>query len=205
MGRMMRSGRSTLVLAAVLMAAPACAPLGGVFGGVGLPLPGARGDVLDGEVRSLDLRRERLSIRGYDGRTRTVHVHRDTRVRYDRRTYPVSALERGDEVRVYVTVDRRGAAWAERVDVRRSVRERDRRYEARRRVERLDGHVTRMNLRDGWMAVEPRRGRGEIIVYLPPRLDRNDARRLEWLRRGERVKLDVVPLGRNEAELVRIR
>lgn len=203
MGRMTRSGRGALALAAVVLAASGCASMDGMLGrrgGVGLP--GARGDVLDGEVARVDLRREHLSVRGWDGRTRTVRVHRDTRVRYDRRTYPVSALERGDEVRVYVTVDRRGSAWADRVDVRRSVREHQR-YGAR--VERLDGYLTGMSLRDGWMAVAPRRGGGEVIVHLPARLERRDARELERLRRGERVKLEVVPLGRGEAELVRFR
>ena len=45
---------------------------------------------------------------------------------YRRREYALGALERGDLVRVYVEVDRRGEAWADRVDVRESVNERRR-------------------------------------------------------------------------------
>lgn len=201
MARMIRRGRSALVITA-LLAGSGCASLGGIMAGGGMPH--SRGDVLDGEVYRVDMRRDHLAIRGYDGRTRTVQVHRDTQVRYDRRTYPVSALERGDEVRVYVRMDRWGDAWADRVDVRRSVRERDR-YGARARVERLDGYVSRMSLRDRWMAVEPRRGAREVVVYLPSSLHRDDARRLERLRRGQRVSLDVVPRDRDSVELVRIR
>ena len=72
-------------------------------------------------------------------------------------------------------------------------------------MERLEGRVTRMSLRDRWMAVAPRRGARDVIVYIPPRIDRRDAHRLQRLRRGERVELEVVPLARDEAELVRVR
>lgn len=200
MGRMRGLGLG-LATAAALLSTAGCAA-GGILDGWGSP----RGnDVIDGEVYRVDSRR--MSVVGYDGRTRSVNVHRDTRVRYDRRTYPVSALERGDEVRVYVTWDR-GTPWADVVDVRRSVRAtrpRTDRYGYRGRVERLDGYLLRLSLRDRWMAVAPRRGSGEVIVHLPSRLDRDDARRLQRLRRGDRLRLDVVPVGRSEAELVRVR
>ncbi len=139
MGRITGGRGRALLLTAALLGLPACAPMGGVLVGVGLPR-GQR-DVLDGEVRWVDLRRGQIGVREYDRghHTRTLWVDRRTPVRYGRRTYGVDALERGDDVRVYVSWDRRGAAWANQVEVRRSARDRDRDRD-RDRHDRDDRH-----------------------------------------------------------------
>src|SRR5690606_3968352 len=88
----------------------------------------------EGEIRSVDPRRGRMTVRSARLGTRTVHVDRSTRVLYRRTEYTLDALEPGDLVRVHVEVDRDGTAWADRVDVRASVdeiRARDRRVRGR--------------------------------------------------------------------------
>lgn len=204
MKKTMRTGGGGLMLVAAILGTAGCAPLGGVVAGPGGS--SVRGDVLDGEVGRVDLRRGRLDLVAWDGRVRSLLVHRDTRVRHRRREYSVSALERGDEVRVYVRFDRRGDAWADRVDVRRSLRDR-RAPPARRsvRLENLHGTVRAVDHRDGWFVVDPPGRREAVVVHLTARLDRRDEIRLDRLRRGQRVRLVVRPLDRDEVELVRFR
>jgi hypothetical protein len=162
---------------------------------------------VDGEIRSVDTRRGRLQLRTATGRTNTVWVDRATRVVYGRRSYPVDALDRGDVVRIWLEVDSRGEAWADRVEVRRSARDRYGRYGDGRewgRVERLNGRVVEVSLRDGYFVVDPGADRA-VVVYVPRGLDRDAYRRLERLRRGDRVTADVRLLSGEEAELVRLR
>lgn len=199
-----------LVLAAALLAAPGCARWGDAWGA---PRPNSvRTAVIDGQVWSMDRRRGLLQLRGDRGRTHTVLVDDGTRVTYLRRSYPLDVLERGDVVRIWVDVDRRGDAWADRVDVRSSARDRGRydrygyddRYGSGR-IERLEGRVVEVNLRQRFFTVERDRNRA-VLVRVPDRLDRNEMRRLERMRRGDRVRLDVraSSAADREAELVRI-
>ena len=203
-----------MVLTASLLAAPGCSP---IIGGRESSPTGSR--VLDGQVWAVDSRRGRLQVRSTAGRTNTLNVDRATRVMYRRRSYPMDALERGDMVRVWLEVDRRGDAWADRVEVRQSVRERYDRYgddeyayddrrraqsRAQSRVERLEGRVRDVSVGSGYFTVEEA-GDHVVAVYFPPAIDPGELRRIERLRSGDRVRADVRPLSGSEAELVRMR
>lgn len=185
---------ASLLLVVVLVAA-ACAPLSGVA------VPDGRSAVVYGEVRSLDARRGRIQLREDRGRTVNVRYDNRTRVVYRARQYPPSSLRRGDIVQVRLTHDRSGTAWADRIDVRHSTQ--DRRV-ATARVERIDGRVLGVDTRRGRFTLEPGRSR-TVVVHVPHRLSSSDARRFERLRRGDRVRVDVRPVGRNDVELVRFR
>jgi hypothetical protein len=54
--------------------------------------------------------------------TRTIRVDRRTRVLLGDRELDLALLEPGDVVCVFAEVDRGGAVWADRVDVRGSAR-----------------------------------------------------------------------------------
>jgi hypothetical protein len=182
----------------LLLTAPACAHVGGVLTG--------RPDDLYGEVRSLDTRRGYLQIREDYGRDFTVRYDGRTRVVYGSRSYPVSSLHRGDLVRVRVAYDRYRQPWAERIEVRRDVRDggswRD--GGAAARVARLDGIVRQVDYRRGWFVVE--RGRYDAVRVLVGRYARSeDVRRFERLRRGQRVRVEVRTSFMGEAELIRFR
>jgi hypothetical protein len=213
MGMIQGSTGRALVLTASLLAFPGCAPFGDTVWDS--RLPSARSRVIDGEVWSVDGRRGRLQLRSARGRTSTVNVDRATRVVYHQRSYPVQSLERGDVVRVWLELDGRGDAWADRVEVRESVRERydrygnddrygydDGRYQGR--LEQVEGRVGQLNLREGYFTLDQGFNRS-IAVYFGDRLDREQYRRLERLRRGDRVRADVRSISGNEAELVRLR
>lgn len=194
-------------------------PVGSVYGD-------RRAATLHGEVRSVDTRQGRLQLREDRGRNQTVRYNNRTRVVYGQRSYPVSALERGDRVRVRVVYDRDGRAFAERVDVyeRDRARDRDRdrasdtrgrasenrgrgvgnRGAAAGRVSRVDGTVSWVDTRGYSFALAPRQGR-PLAVQVPRDLSRNDRARFERLRRGSRVSVELRPIGRDQYLLVRFR
>ena len=183
-----------VAVASALALPAACAPYG--LGGLDGILGGMTG--IEGEVRGASSRQ--ISIRDTRSRTHTLRVDRGTVVVYGDRRYPVSVLERGDWVRATYSTDRSGHRWAERVEVRQNYREGSRRGS----VSRLEGRVSGVDTRRGVFRLD--RGRsGSLLVYVPPRVSRDDARRFERLRSGQRVRVDVRPISRSEAELVRFR
>ncbi|HEX6133877.1 MAG TPA: hypothetical protein VFZ24_07935, partial [Longimicrobiales bacterium] len=114
MMRMRRAALRPLAAVAMLaMAGAACAPLGGLG-----DVLGGTGDSLYGEIRSVDARRGRIQLREQYGRDYTVRYDDRTRVIYGQRQYPVSSLERGDQVQIRVEYDRNNTAWADRIEVR---------------------------------------------------------------------------------------
>lgn len=181
-----------------------CAPLGSL-GGLGDVLGG--GHSLHGEIRSVDTRRGRLQVREQYGRDQTVRFDNRTQVVYQNQRYPVSSLERGDQVQMRVEYDRNNTAWADRIEVRSSARQNDRgSIWGSTRVQRLDGRVQTVDTRRGYFTVTTGARNTQMVVYMPRDARREDIRRFDRLRRGERVRADVRSTGRsNQAELVRFR
>jgi hypothetical protein len=186
-----------LVLLGGLLTVQACVPIGAAGGVI---IPANRSTVLQGEIQSVDLRRNRIRVRADNGRNHTVRYDSRTSVVYRFRQYPAAALERGDYVRVVAVVDRQGRLLADRVDVRENVR--DRRHVGR--MERLDGYVGVVDVRGGYFSLERSR-MPTLMVRMPQRLPAADARRFERLRRGDRIRAEVLLLGARDAELVRFR
>lgn len=192
--------------AGLMLVAPACSVHGGGLEGV--TVPRGRSAQIIGEVRSVDNRRNRLTIRESYGRTHTLRYHNRTRVVDGRRSYSINALDRGNLVRVWVSYDRSGTPWVDRLEVRDGGRygrnDRGRTVIIAPRVERLDGTVGRLDSRRTYFTLQ--RGRTQVItVRVPARLPRDDARRLDRLRRGDRVRIEARELNRNTFELVRFR
>jgi hypothetical protein len=190
-----------LGLALALGAAPlaaACTPLGTAVGET--VLNGVNASVVQGEVRSVSTRQGRIQLRDGSGRNHDIRFDRQTQVVHRQRQVAISTLERGDRVRVRVQRDRNGTVWADRVEVQTSARESRQAV----RTERVEGRVGRVDVRRGTFTVERNRT-ATLVIRTPPHLDRSDARRFERLREGDRVRAEVRPLGRNQAELVRFR
>lgn len=198
--------RKMLVLGAATLAVTACAPL--AAGDWGDILLGGLGNTVSGEIRSIDTRRNSLSVREDYGSTRTVRFDGRTRVYVGQRESRINVLERGDRVRIRLEEDRRGDAWADRIEVQDSRSGRDprgdRRGDVYGRVERVSGEVRQVSTRQRYFVIRQGRG-GDLAVYVPTRLDRDDQRRFERLRRGNRVTVEVRQSGRGQAQLVRFR
>jgi hypothetical protein len=180
-----------------MLASPACASAGSVLGG--------RPDDLYGEVRAVDPRRGYLELRENYGRTHSVRIDSRTRVMYAGRTYPVSRLGRGDVVRVHLDYDRSRQPWADRIELRRDVRaDRNGNGGIGVRVERWDGSVRDVDYRRGWFLLDRTRT-SAVRVFIGRDTRRDDVRRFERLRRGDRVQVEVLTSYAAQAELVRFR
>lgn len=218
--------------AAALAVVSACAPLGSL-GGLGDVMNG-RTETLYGEVRSVDTRRGLIQLREEHGRDYTVRYDNRTRVVYRERQYPVSALDRGDQVQVRVEYDRNNNLRTDRIDVRSSARSRDRDRDRERdrdrqrewererdrdrrrdggrdedyrsgRVQQVDGQVQSVNTFANYFTMTQGRG-SAMVVYVPRGTRSEDVRRFERLRRGDRVRAEVRARGNGDhAELVRFR
>jgi hypothetical protein len=215
-----RQGKAPLALAAfavLLVGSTGCA---NILDEIGAPVS-TRSNTLDGEVRSVDTRRNRMEVREYQGRNHTVQFDSRTNVVYRQRQVSTTALQRGDQVRVRIS-QRNGGTWADRVEIRENAQE-ARRTDGRNdgrgvgvgtasgrgttvgnRVERIDGTVGSIDTRRGQFTIQRARQR-DVLVYMPQRLSRDDQRRVERLRRGERVRVEVRGLDRDRAEFVRFR
>jgi hypothetical protein len=203
-----RPGRISLAFglaAGLMLVAPACSVHGGGLEGV--TVPRGRSAQVQGEVRSVDNRRNQLTIREGFGRTHTLRYDNRTRVIDGRRSYSINALGRGAMVRAWISYDRRGTPWVDRLEVRDGGHygrdDRDRRVVIPR-IERLDGTVGRLDSRRAYFTLEWGRNQA-VTVRVPARLPRDDARRLDRLRRGDRVRIEARELNRNTFELVRFR
>jgi hypothetical protein len=207
-------GMLRVALATVLVTAAGCGPgmmedvLGGVVYPDRYPDRGSYVSDIRGEVSGVDTRSRRIHVRERNGRGVTAYYDGRTRVEYRGRDYRVSSLERGDEVSIRVRRDG-NRYYADHVYVRESVRDRggwdrDRRGDERRYVRRVEGRVQSVNVRQGRVDVRADRG-GRTVVSLPRDASRSTIERFHRLRRGDYVRMDVVPTGRDRAELYRFR
>lgn len=189
-----------LFLAATVVALSGCAG-GGLLGGGGLGdiFGGSRDQEVVAEVRYVDTRAQRIELRTQDGQTGTVRYDDRTRVIYQQREYPASALETGDIVRVRLKEDR-GESYAETIYVEQNVRDRGG-YGGQAAVSRFEGRVGYVDVERG--TFELRAERGTVTVTLPYNARRDDVDRLRRLRSGDFVRLEGELLSGSRVQLVR--
>jgi hypothetical protein len=207
MNAMLR-GMHRLALSAAVLAAAGCAQLGQlgsleeVLGGVISPGGAGTGGELRGEVRHVDTRNQRIEIDSHEGGRGAVHYDSRTRVVYQQREYPVTALEAGDVIALRVQRDSRGNLYTNYIQVQESVRDRGG-YETDDRVQRVEGNVGYVDLQRGQFELRTR-SRGTVTVYLTYGADRSDVDRFRRLRSGDYVRADVNFVSQTRAELVRL-
>lgn len=114
---------SMLALGAALLVLSGCGNLGSIGNILGSVLgQGAQQQQMDAEVQQVDARDGRLYVRTQDGRSGVIRVDSRTQVVYNNQQYPVTALERGDVVRIQLQQTRNNELYATRIDVLRSAR-----------------------------------------------------------------------------------
>jgi hypothetical protein len=200
MSSWMRLSRSAMVVG-VLVALSGCAGMGSMAE-VLTASSGARN--ISGDVRHIDERSRTIQISSRSGST-TVHYDGRTQATYDGRSFPIRSLNRGDRVSIQVERGNRGDLYARRIRVestRRASGQRDDRRGAQ--LAYVAGTVQRIDQRQGWMEVRPSRG-STVRLTLPQRATRSQVTSFQRLRRGDHVRVEALPVGRNRMEIVRIR
>ena len=189
-----------LALAPALLAGAGCSQLGGlsdVLGGVLSPTGGA--SEVYGEVRGIDTQRQYIQIQTQNGQVGNVYFDNRTRVVYQNQEYPVTALERGDEIGLRVQQDQSGNAYTDYIQVTRSVQDRggglgsggvyDNGGAGDYRTATVQGTVQWVDVNQGRFAV--RTNNQTVTVQMPYSPSYSADQRFRRLRQGESVRARV--------------
>lgn len=199
---MNRKGVAAAATLIVAFSAAGCAQLGQVADIFGGALPGQGGEVL-AEVQEVDDREREIRIRTDDGRTADVRYDGDTRVVYQNREYPVTALERGDLVRMRIEETTTGALYTDLVEVEQSAQERQQGggFPAGSSVERMEGSVSWIDYDTDQFLLDSR-DNGDVMVNLPPNPPSDMVRDFRNLDRNDYVRVEVEWLNQQQVQLV---
>jgi len=168
----------------------ACANTGGLGGILGSVLGGGgQNNQLSGYVQSVDTRSQQLGVQQSNGQTVWVRYDNNTQVVYQNRGYPVTALERGDQIVADIQDSGNGNYYATTVQVTQSVSSSGNGSVNGNQggVTTYSGTVRQVDRQNGWFTVDDN-NTGRITVVLPSGLSQNDLNRFGNLRSGDFVR-----------------
>ena len=195
MGRLAR-GMSTAVAFAALTA---CANTGGLGGILGSVLGGGgQGNQLQGAISGVDTRSQQIGVQQSNGQTVWVRYDNNTQVVYQNQSYPVTALERGDQVVATLQDAGNGSYYASTIQVTQSVSTSTGTTSGS--VQTFQGTVRQVDRANGWFTVDEG-SIGRITVTLPSGLSQTDLNRFGSLRAGDYVRFYGVRTGNAQAQL----
>jgi hypothetical protein len=173
--------------------------LGSVLGGGGQQAQG--GQQVSATIAGVDARAQQIGIQQRNGQTVGVGYDGKTRVIYQNQSYPVTALERGDEVVLRILDAGNGAYYTDSVHVTRSVTPSGGGASAggSGSVQSIQGVVRQIDRNNGLFSLDVQGG--TITVSMPYGATRADVTRFQNLRSGDQVRLAGVFLNNTRVEL----
>ncbi len=181
----------------VLMASTACSQLGSILGGVGAGSPQGGGQ-LSGYVEGVDTRSQQIAIQTSNGQRVMLLFDNQTSVVYQNRNYPVTALERGDQVTARVQSTSGGAYYTDLIQVDQSVSSGGS-TAGSGNVQSLQGTVGQIDRSNGVFRLDG--NSSSVIVSLPYNVRQSDVNTFNNLRVGDRVRFYGVFLNNSRVEL----
>ncbi len=191
--------------AAALVALAGCAQTGGlgnVLGGVlGQPAPGSTNQ-LSAEIDHVDTGSRAIYVRTSDGQLAAVGYDNNTQVRYQNQTYPVTALQQGDQVLLYLQNTGNGY-YTNDVEVQQTVQERNGTggTYGNANVQTVQGSVTRIDAQNGAFWMREQNGT-TVEVTLPYNPRTSDVNRFRSLRVGDYVQIQGQWVNQSRLELM---
>lgn len=186
-------GRAAAVC--LVAATTACGSLGNVLGGV-LGSPQSNGGQVSGRIAGVDQRAQQIAIQASDGQTVTLRYDNQTAVVYQNQNYPVTALERGDQVTARVQNTNSGEYYTDLVQVDQSVSSTG---GASGNVQSFQGTVGQVDQSNGAFRLDG--SNASVVVTLPYNVRQSDLNTFRQLRVGDRVRLYGVILNNSRVEL----
>jgi len=181
--------------ASLLFTAGACSQLGSILGGVGGGSP--QSNQVSGYVEGVDTRSQQIAIQTQNGQRVMLLFDNQTAVVYQNQNYPVTALERGDQVTARIQSTSGGAYYTDLVQVDRSVSSTS--GGASGNVQSLEGTVGQIDRANGAFRLDG--NNASVIVSLPYNARQTDVNRFNNLRVGDRVRFYGVFLNNSRVEL----
>jgi hypothetical protein len=195
--RAARSAAAAVLLGA-LSACSQAGGLGSVLGSVlGGGMGGGQGSQVSGYVQGVDTRSQQLYLQQQNGQTVTLVFDNNTQVVYNNQRYPVTSLERGDEVTARVQSSNNGAYYTDLVQVDRSV---SGSTGTSANVQSIQGTVRQVDYNNGLFTLDAQNG-SRLTVQLSPNISRSDLDRFRNLRSGDYARFYGAVVGNSRVEL----
>ena len=171
----------------MFVAMSACSGTGGLGNVLGSVLgTGAnQGNQLTGAIYNVDTRSQQIGVQQSNGQTVYVGYDANTQVIYQNQNYPVTALERGDQVVATLQDNGNGGYYATAIQVTQSVTSST--GTTNGSVQTFQGTVRQVDRTNGWFTVDEG-SVGRITVTLPSGLSQADLNRFGSLRAGDYVR-----------------
>ena len=181
-------------MACLLVASGACSQLGSILQGVGGT---GQGSQVSGYVEGVDTRSQQIALQVSNGQRVVLSYDNQTSVVYQNQNYPVTALERGDQVTARVQSTTGGAYYTDLIQVDQSVSSSG--STASGQVQSLQGTVGQIDRSNGQFRLDGTSS--SVIVTLPYNVRQSDIATFNNLRIGDRVRLYGVFLNNSRVEL----
>ena len=186
----------TAAMTWLLVANGACSQLGSILGGAGGAGGSAQSGQVSGHVEGVDTRTQQIVIQASNGQRVALSYDNQTAVVYQNQNYPVTALERGDQVTARVQSTSNGAYYTDLVQVDRSVSDTGAGSSG---VQSFQGSVGQVDRSNGVFRLDG--NNSSVIVSLPYNVRQSDLNTFQNLRVGDRVRLYGVFLNNSRVEL----
>jgi len=173
--------------AVMFVAMSACSGTGGLGSVLGSVLGTGTGqsNQLTGAIYNVDTRSQQIGVQQSNGQTVYVLYDANTQVIYQNQNYPVTALERGDQVVATLQDNGNGGYYASAIQVTQSVTNSS--GTTNGSVQTFQGTVRQVDRTNGWFTVDEG-SIGRITVTLPSGLSQADLNRFGNLRAGDYVR-----------------
>jgi hypothetical protein len=190
-----RRGAAALMLATL----GACSQAGGLGNVLGSVLGGGQqqGNQVSGIVQGVDTRNRQIGLQQSNGQTVAIAYDNQTQVVYNNQSYPVTSLDRGDQVTARIQSANNGAYYTDLVQVDQPVQGSN--GTSGGNVQTLQGTVRQIDLQNGLFTMDVSSTR--LIVSMPFSPSRADLDRFQRLRSGDVVRIAGVPLNDTRVEL----
>jgi len=195
-----------VALMAVLAVSGGCAQAGvlnDVLGGVLNPQGTGREQMLQGDVQFVDANQQYLQVRATNGQVANIRFDSRTQVIYQQRAYPVTALERGDEITLRLQQTQQGELYTDQILVTRSVQEAggvSGSSTTGRQYMQLSGYVGQIDSTRGMFLLRMQDG-SSLWVSLPYNTSSTNVTRFQRLRTGDSVRVGGYLVSNERLEL----
>jgi len=185
--------------AMVFVLMSACANTGGLGSVLGSVLGTGQSNQLSGAIYNVDTRSQQIGVQQSNGQTVYLAYDGNTQVIYQNQNYPVTALERGDQVVATLQDNGNGGYYVSSIQVTQSVNNSSGTVN-NGSVQTFQGTVRQVDRANGWFTVDEGTV-GRITVTLPSGLSQADLNRFGSLRAGDYVRFYGVRTGNGQAQL----
>ena len=182
----------------VVLAACSNTGLGNVLGSV-LGGAGQGANQVSGYVQGVDTRSQYIALQSSNGQSVNIQYDNQTKVVYNNQSYPVTSLDRGDQVTARIQSTNNGSYYTDLVQVDQPVQGSNG-STASGNVQTIQGTVRGIDMQNGLFSLDMGTGT-RVTVSMPYSPSRADQNRFQNLRQGDYVRIAGVYLNNTRVEL----